>query len=94
MTLYGTVVAFHLLAVIIWIGGLLTLTSVLARVPEEVGLPRERLLGTVRSTYRGAVNVGAIITIFLGVIIIVLQPEVLHRGWLHLKLLLVVGILF
>ena len=93
MTLYGTVVAFHLLAVIIWIGGLLTLTSVLARVPEEVGLPRERLLGTVRSTYRGAVNVGAIISIFLGSIIIVLRPEVLHRGWLHLKLLLVVGIL-
>jgi len=93
LTLYGTVVAFHLLAVIIWIGGLLTLTSVLARVPEEVGLPRERLLGTVRSTYKGAVNLGAIITIFLGIIIIVLQPEVLHRGWLHLKLLLVVGIL-
>jgi protoporphyrinogen IX oxidase len=94
LTLYGTVVAFHLLAVIIWIGGLLTLTSVLARVPEEVGLPRERLLGTVRSTYRGAVNIGAIIAILLGIVIIVLQPEVLHRGWLHLKLLLVLGILF
>jgi protoporphyrinogen IX oxidase len=94
LTLYGTVVAFHLLAVIIWIGGLLTLTSVLARVPEEVGLPRERLLGTVRSTYRGAVNIGAIIAILLGIVIIVLQPEVLHRGWLHLKLLLVLAILF
>jgi len=94
LTVYGTVVAFHLLAVIIWIGGLLTLTSVLARVPEEVGLPRERLLGAVRSIYRAAVNVGAILTIFIGSVIIVLQPEVLHRGWLHLKLLLIAGILF
>jgi putative membrane protein len=93
LSLYGTVVAFHLFAVIIWIGGLLTLTSVLARVPDEVGLPRERLLVTVRKAYKGAVNVGAIITIFLGIVIIVLQPEVLHRGWLHIKLLLVVGIL-
>ena len=93
MILYGTVVAFHLFAVILWIGGLLTLASVLARVPDEVGLPRERLLGTVRSTYKGAVNVGAVISIFLGIVIIVLNPEVLHRGWLHLKLLLVLGIL-
>jgi protoporphyrinogen IX oxidase len=93
LILYGTVVAFHLFAVIVWIGGLLTLASVLARVPDEVGLPRERLLGTVRSTYKGAVNVGAVITIFLGIVIIVLNPEVLHRGWLHLKLLLVLGIL-
>jgi len=93
LILYGTVVAFHLFAVIVWIGGLLTLAGVLARVPDEVGLPRERLLGTVRSTYKGAVNVGAVITIFLGIVIIVLNPEVLHRGWLHLKLLLVLGIL-
>lgn len=93
MILYGTVVAFHLFAVIVWIGGLLTLASVLARVPDEVGLPRERLLGAVRTTYKGAVNVGAVITIFLGIVIIVLNPEVLHRGWLHLKLLLVLGIL-
>ncbi|HTR63937.1 MAG TPA: CopD family protein, partial [Candidatus Binataceae bacterium] len=93
MILYGTAIAFHLFAVIVWIGGLLTLASILARVPDEVGLPRERLLGTVRSTYKGAVNVGAVITIFLGVVIILLNPEVLHRGWLHLKLLLVLGIL-
>jgi len=93
LILYGTAIAFHLFAVIVWIGGLLTLASILARVPDEVGLPRERLLGTVRSTYKGAVNVGAVITIFLGVVIILLNPEVLHRGWLHLKLLLVLGIL-
>ena len=93
MILYGTAIAFHLFAVIVWIGGLLTLASILARVPDEVGLPRERLLGTVRSTYKGAVNVGAVITIFLGIVIILLNPEVLHRGWLHLKLLLVLGIL-
>lgn len=93
MTLIGIVIAFHLFGAIVWIGGLLTLASVLARVPDEVGLPRERLLGAVRTSYRGAVNASAIVTIVLGAILIALQPEVMRQGWLHTKLLLVVLVL-
>jgi putative membrane protein len=93
LTLIGIVIALHLFGAIVWIGGLLTLASVLARVPDEVGLPRERLLGAVRTSYRGAVNAGAIITIVLGAILIALQPEVMRQGWLHTKLLLVVLVL-
>jgi putative membrane protein len=92
LPLIQIVIAFHLFAAILWIGGLLTLASVLARVPEEVGLPRERLLGTVRSTYRGAVNIGAIITIFLGIVLIALDSGVLREGWLHIKLTIIVAI--
>ncbi len=93
MILYGTVIAFHLFGAIVWIGGLLTLASMLARVPDEVGLPRERLLGAVRTTFKAAANVGAVITIVLGAVIIALEPDVLRQGWLHAKLLLVVIIL-
>jgi putative membrane protein len=94
VTLYGVVIAFHLFGVIMWIGGLLTLATVMARLPDEVGLPRERLVQTVRRTYRGAVNIGSIITILFGALIIVLNPPVMRQGWLHTKLLLVAIILF
>lgn len=94
MILFGTVIALHLFGAIVWIGGLLALASILGRVGEEVGLPRERLLGAVRNSYKSAVNIGAAITIVLGVILILMQPEVLRQGWLHTKLLLIAIILY
>ncbi|MGO9605731.1 MAG: CopD family protein [Candidatus Binataceae bacterium] len=94
MILFGTVIALHLFGAIMWIGGLLALASILGRVGEEVGLPRERLLGAVRTTYKSAVNIGAAITIVLGIILILMQPEVMRQGWLHTKLLLIAIILF
>jgi putative membrane protein len=93
LILLGTVIALHLFGAIVWIGALLTLTSLLAKVPEEVGLPRERLLGAVRNSYKSAANIGAIITIILGIVIIALEPGILREGWLHTKLLLVAIIL-
>jgi putative membrane protein len=92
--IFGFVLALHLFAVIFWIGGLLMLASLLARVPEEVGISKERLLGTIRRMFELAVNVGAAITIALGIVLIIMRPEVLSDGWLHAKLLLVAVILF
>ncbi len=91
---FEMVLALHLFAVIFWIGGLLMLASLLGRVPLEVGLPKERLLGTVRRLFEVAVNFGAAITIALGIVLILMRPEVLTQGWLHAKLLLVAVILF
>jgi putative membrane protein len=90
---FGFVLALHLFAVIFWIGGLLMLASLLARVPEEVGVSKERLLGTVRRLFEVAVNVGAAITIGLGIILIIMRPELARQGWLQAKLFLVAVIL-
>jgi protoporphyrinogen IX oxidase len=92
--MFGIVLAIHLFGVIFWIGGLLMLTSLLSRVPEEVGLSKERLLGAIRHLFEVAVNLGAAITIGLGIILIAMRPNVLRQGWLHAKLLLVAVILF
>ncbi len=92
--MFGFVVALHLFGVIFWIGGLLMLASLLARVPEEVGLSKERLLGAIQRLFEVAVHVGAAITISLGIVLILMRPEDLHQGWLHAKLLLVAVILF
>ena len=93
-SIFKMVLALHLFGVIFWIGGLLMLASLLGRVPLEVGLPKERLLGTVRRLFEVAVNLGAAITILLGIVLIAMRPGVLHEGWLHAKLLLIAVILF
>lgn len=92
--IFGFVLALHLFGAIFWIGGLLMLASLLSRVPEEVGLSKERLLGTIRRLFEVVVNVGAAITVALGIILIIMRPQVLRQSWLYAKLLLVAVILF
>jgi putative membrane protein len=92
--IFEIVLALHLFGVIFWIGGLLMLASLLGRVPEEVGLPKERLLGTIRRLFEVTINLGAAITIAFGIILILMRPEVMRQGWLHAKLLLIAVILF
>ncbi len=90
----GFVLALHIFGVIFWMGGLLMITSLLARVPEEVGLPKERFLGAARGLFESTVNLGAAISILLGLLLAILDPSVLRQGWFHLKLLLVAILLF
>jgi len=92
--LRGFILALHIFAVVYWIGGLLMIASLLARVPEEVGLPKERFLGAARGLFQSATNLGAAITIGLGILLILTEPSVLRQGWFHVKLLLVAVLLF
>src|SRR5260370_16810271 len=73
--LRGFILALHLFGVIFWLGGLLMIASLLARVPDEVGLPKERFLGAARGLFEVGTNIGAALTIGLGAIPIVMQPE-------------------
>lgn len=88
------VLALHIFGTIYWMGGLLMIASLLARVPEEVGLPKERFLGAARELFEVGTNVGAAVTIGLGIILIVIQPVVLREGWFQTKLLVVALLLF
>ena len=90
----GFVLALHIFGVIFWMGGLLMITSLLARVPEEVGLPKERFLGAARGLFESTINLGAAISIILGLLLILLDPSVLQHGWIEAKLLLVAILLF
>ena len=90
----GFVLALHIFGVIFWMGGLLMITSLLARVPEEVGLPKERFLGAARGLFESTINLGAAISIILGLLLIMLDPSVLRHGWIEAKLLLVAILLF
>lgn len=91
--IFRFVLALHLFAVVFWIGGLMMLASLLSRVPEEVGLSKERLLSTIRRLFEVTVNVGAALTIALGIILLIMRPEVAKQRWFITKLLLVAMIL-
>ncbi len=90
----GFILALHIFGAIYWMGGLLMIASLLARVPEEVGLPKGRFLGAARGLFEVGTNIGAAVTIALGILLIVMDPSVLRQGWLHAKLLLVAVLLF
>ena len=90
----GFILALHIFGVIFWMGGLLMIASLLARVPEEVGLPKERFLGAARQLFEVGTNVGAAITIALGLLLIAMDPSVMRHGWFHAKLLMVAVLLF
>lgn len=93
-SLIGWVVVFHLFGVIVWIGNLLVIASMLSLAAEEVGAARERLIGVSRRLFQVGCNIGAAVTILLGILLILLDPAVLTRGWLHAKLLLVIGLIY
>jgi putative membrane protein len=87
-------IVFHLFGVIIWIGNLLVIASMLSLATEEVGAARERLIVISRRLFQIGGNLGALATVFFGIILILLDPAVLMRGWLHTKLVLVLVLLY
>jgi putative membrane protein len=85
--------ALHIVFVSSWFAGLFYLPRIfvnLTQVPSDSHAERERLLLMARKLYRfaGLLMVGAI---GLGLVLLALQPGLLHTGgWLHVMLLLVV----
>lgn len=92
--MFGLILVMHIFSAIYWMGGLLMITTLLARIPEEVGLPKERFLGAARKLFEVSTNIGAAITIASGIALIALRRHTLNEGWLDLKLLAVAVLLF
>ncbi len=86
------ILAFHVFGVILWMGSLLVLSSLLGLVAEEVGVSKERFLVAARRLFDVSANGGALAAIGFGIWLIFIDPGVLRQGWLHIKLLLVLGI--
>ena len=92
--LIGWILVFHLFGVIIWIGSLLVISSMLSLVTEEVGVARERMIMMSRRLFHVGCNIGAAAAVFFGILLMVLEPQVLMGGWLHVKLALGVVLLY
>ncbi len=87
--LIGWLLVFHLFGIIFWVGSLLLITSLLAMVPDEVGLPKERFIIIASRLFYGGCNIGGAVAITFGIFLMIAMPEVLKQGWLHVKLGLV-----
>jgi protoporphyrinogen IX oxidase len=87
------VLVFHIFGVVFWIGSLLVISSMMALVPDEVGVAKERIIVLARRLLVVGANIGAAVTIIFGILAILSEPGVLTQGWLHLKLLLVLFIM-
>jgi putative membrane protein len=58
-------------------------------VADEVGVAKERLIGGARRLFNVSGNIGAAVAILFGALALVAAPQALERGWMHLKILLV-----
>lgn len=85
---------FHMLGIVLWIGGLLMTTVLLSRhVQETAPEARAALTRLEKKSMRAMADPGALVTILAGVTVILLNRTYLSEGWLHFKLLIVVALI-
>ncbi len=84
--------AFHVIAVIAWMSGMLYLPRLFVYHTQTVpGSPEsERFKVMERRLLRAIMNPAMIAVWSLGIAMVALNPDYLHQGWLHAKLGLVV----
>lgn len=89
----GWLVIFHLFGVIMWVGTLLLISRLMALVPDEIGVAKERLIVNAGRLLRVSGGISAAVAIVFGIFIILANTTVLRHGWLHVKILLVLAML-
>lgn len=91
MTLYLTLKALHIIAVISWMAGMLYLPRLFVYHTEaKTKAERETFKVMERRLYKFIMTPAMIVSWILGISIIIQQPYFLSEGWMHAKLLLVV----
>lgn len=81
--------AFHIIAVVTWFAGLFYLPRLLVYHAEAAEAPIRERFKIMERRLLGMTDIGAALTIALGIATLVTEPFYLHAGWLHAKLALV-----
>lgn len=83
--------AFHIVALVLWMGGLLVVTQVMAAHTRESSPEARQALGRLESKlFKGVAHPGAALVVVTGILLLVANPShFLHEGWFHAKLFLV-----
>ena len=87
--------AFHIVFVVSWFAGLFYLPRIfvnLAMVPADSTAERERLLLMAKKLYRFVTPIGVLALIFGLLLWLVFGEYLAIAGWLHVKLVLVAGL--
>ena len=81
---------FHIVGFVLWMGGLLVATQVMAsRTRQSSPEVRAVLARLETKLFKGIAHPGAAVTVIAGIVVLVLQPGYLRQGWLQAKLFLV-----
>lgn len=85
----------HIFGIVLWVGGLLVTTLVMARHAGEQSNEAWAALSKVeRTLLRGMADPGALLTILAGITLITTnRAYYLHAAWLHIKLVFVVALI-
>lgn len=86
MNLPITILAVHLLAVILWVGSLVSITRVLSLALDATGEARARLADAARGVYKTVSSVWMGVGLLAGVGLIAVTPGLFRMGWFHGKL--------
>jgi putative membrane protein len=90
MTLYLTLKALHLIAVIAWMAGMLYLPRLFVYHVSATGETSATFKIMERRLFKFIMNPALIAVWLFGGLLIWQMPHYLHEGWFHVKLLLVV----
>ena len=92
--LYKFVMAFHIIAVIAWMAGILYLYRLFVYHAEETeSVVKERFTMMEGRLYRIILIPAMLVALLLGIAMLGLKPLLLYQPWLYLKIILVVGML-
>ena len=87
--------AVHIFGLVLWVGGLLATTMVMARHAGEQSAEARAALGKVeRVLLRAFADPGALLTLLAGIMLITTnRAYYLHARWLHIKLVFVLALI-
>ena len=84
-------IVLHLTGMVLWVGGLLVTTLILASHAVESGAAAAAALTRAeQKVFRGFTHPGAAISVLTGLLLILSEPVYMQAGWFHVKLFLAV----
>ena len=94
MYLYRYLLAFHVVAIISWMAGILYLFRLFVyHAAETEAVVKSRFVVMERRLLRYITLPAALVALALGISMLALNPYLLHEHWMHAKLALVAGLL-
>ena len=78
--------ALHLLALMFWVGSLVSITRVITSAATEADAVRARLAFSARRIYRSVASPWMGVAVLTGLGLVALHRAVLHQGWFLAKL--------
>ena len=83
--------AFHIIAVVCWFAGLFYLPRLFVYLAQGTDSDsQERFTIMERKLYRGIMHPSLIATFALGISMVYMNPALLKKGWMHIKLTLLI----